>query len=212
MMIIRTEKASDYKSIYDFVKNAFETAEVKDGHEQDLVNRLRKSNKYIPELALVAEIESKIIGYIMISKTYVIQEGQRFEGLLLAPLAVDINYRNQKVGSQLIQKATEIAKQMEYKAIFLAGNPAYYNRFGFSPTIDYGIKCSMDIPEELYPNIMVLELFPNALKGIQGIVDLSGEETPEISQEENDLSEEENINISESQNDNDIIHTFTHMQ
>lgn len=101
---------------------------------------------------------------------------------------------------------------MEYKAIFLAGNPAYYNRFGFSPTIDYGIKCSMDIPEELCPNIMVLELFPNALKGIQGIVDLSGEETPEISQEENDLSEEENINISESQNDNDIIHTFTHMQ
>lgn len=47
--------------------------------------------------------------------------------------------------------------------MLLAGNPAYYNRFGFIPTIRHGIKCSVEIPENLLENIMVCELYPQAL-------------------------------------------------
>lgn len=48
-----------------------------------------------------------------------------------------------------------------------AGNPAYYNRFGFVPTIRHGIKCNIKIPENLFENIMV----PQVLDGISGIVE-----------------------------------------
>lgn len=169
-MIIRQENKNDFTTIYQLVRTAFETAEVKDGHEQDLVNELRNSNKYLPELALVAEQDGKIIGYLMITKTNVENESGKVEVLYLAPIAVSIEYRNQKVGSELIDSAMKKAHDLGFKAVFLAGNPAYYNRFGFVPTIRYGIKCSIEVPEELFENIMVCELYPQALNGISGIV------------------------------------------
>lgn len=170
-MIIRQENINDYNIIYQLVKTAFETAQVKDGHEQDLVNGFRNSNKYIPELALVAEFDGKTAGYIMLTKTHVDNGAEKFDVLYLAPVAVAIEYRNQKVGSQLIYTALKKAQDMGYKAVFLAGNPAYYSRFGFVPALRYGIKCNIAVPEELLENIMVCELFPQALDGISGIVE-----------------------------------------
>jgi putative acetyltransferase len=171
-MNIRQENKNDYEAIYNFVKTAFETAKVKDGHEQDFVNTIRNSGNYIPELALVAEDENEIIGHIMLSRTYVENKDKdkKFEVLYLAPVSVLLKRRNQGIGSKLIYESFKRAREMRYKAVFLAGDPAYYNRFGFVPTIKHNIKCSLEIPEELYENIMVCELVPDALNGISGIV------------------------------------------
>lgn len=76
-MIIRQENKNDFEKIYQLVKTAFETAEVKDGDEQDFVNELRSSNHYIPELAFVAELDGEIIGYIMMTQTYVEHETEK---------------------------------------------------------------------------------------------------------------------------------------
>lgn len=169
-MNIRQENKNDYEAIYDFVKTAFETAKVKDGNEQDFVSSIRRSGNYIPELALVAEDKNEIVGHIMLSKTYVENEDKKFEVLYLAPVSVLLKRRNQGIGSKLIYESFKRARQMGYKAVFLAGDPAYYNRFGFAPTIKHNIKCSLEIPEELYENIMVCELVPDALDGIFGVV------------------------------------------
>lgn len=170
-MNIRQENKNDYEAIYNFVKTAFETAKVKDGNEQDFVNSIRCSDNYIPELTLVAEDRGEIIGHIMLSKTYVENEDKElFEVLYLAPVSVLLERRNQGIGSKLIYESFRRAKKMGYKSVFLAGDPAYYNRFGFVPTIKHNIKCSLEIPEELYENIMVCELVPDALDGISGIV------------------------------------------
>ena len=67
-MIIRQEHNKEFHSIYALVKAAFESAEHADGNEPDLVNALRKSDSYIPELSLVAEIDGKIVGHIMFTK------------------------------------------------------------------------------------------------------------------------------------------------
>jgi hypothetical protein len=55
---------------------------------------------------------------------------------------------------------------MGYKAIIIYGDPEYYKRFGFNESKQYGITKK----DKKYPvALLVLELFPNALNGIEGI-------------------------------------------
>ena len=77
-MIIRQEKPSDFPAIYDLVKVAFQTGKVSNGLEQDYVNQLRASGNYIPQLALVAEEDGKLVGHIMLTKTYVSLDNSKF--------------------------------------------------------------------------------------------------------------------------------------
>ena len=169
-MIIRQEKLSEFQYIYDFVRVAFETAKVSNGKEQDFVNKLRASGRYIPELALVAEKNTKIIGHIMLTKTCVATSNSKFDALLLAPLSVRLDYRKRGVGSNLVNRSFELAKNLGYKAVFVVGDPAFYGRFGFEPSALFGIKHVPAIPEQF---IMVLELTAGALAGITGTVTLT---------------------------------------
>ena len=83
-MIIRQETEKDFKEIYNLVKIAFETAKVSNSKEQDYVSELRAGKNYIPELALVAEQEDRIIAHIMLTKFYIqTDKGNKKESLLL---------------------------------------------------------------------------------------------------------------------------------
>jgi len=169
-MNIRQENQDEFKQIYDLVKVAFQTAKVSDGKEQDFVERLRKSSNYIPELALVAEVNQQLIGHIMLTRSYISNCGHRTETLLLAPVSVVLEYRNKGVGSKLIRRSFELARSAGYKSIVLVGDPSYYSRFGFRKSVDFGIRCLQNIPEEY---VLVCELVPGALNGISGTIDLS---------------------------------------
>ncbi len=164
-MIIRRETPEEFSRIYDLVKVAFQTAKVSNGKEQDFVNQLRSSGNYIPELALVAEEDDKLIGHIMLTKTYIVNRSNKFETLLLAPLSVALEYRNKGVGSGLIREDFKLAAEMGYTSVLLVGDPAYYHRFGFKSAVDFGIRHTLDIPDE---NVMACELVPNALHEISG--------------------------------------------
>jgi len=167
-IIIRQEKPEEFSQIYDLVKIAFQTARVSNGKEQDFVNQLRSGGNYIPELALVAEDNSKFVGHIMLTKTCIINDGNKFETLLLAPMSVKLEYRNKGIGSKLIQESFKRAREMAYRSVVLIGNPAYYHRFGFKTAANFGVKSKYDIPDEY---VMVCELVPDALKGIHGAAD-----------------------------------------
>ena len=156
---VRQEREAEFPAIYELIRTAFATAEVSDGDEQDFANRLRIHGNYIPELALVAECQGKLIGHIMLTRTVVTQDdGTPYEALMIAPLSVVLDYRNQGVGSA-------------YRAAFLCGNPAYYGRFGFKAIGEYGIR-QAGLPEELAPYFMVHELIPGSLKSVHGTIDL----------------------------------------
>lgn len=166
-LTIRQENEKDFKQIYNFVKDAFKTAKVSDGHEQDFVNQLRASENYIPNLALVAEVDNQIIGHIMLTRYTVQDEDHVHEVLLLAPLAVGLNDRHQGVGSKLIKKSFKLAREMGYTAALLVGDPAYYHRFGFKTSTDFGITCLNKIAPH---NVQACELVENALANIKGTV------------------------------------------
>lgn len=167
-MKIRKETKEEFAQIFNFVESVFQTAKVSNGLEQDFVNQLRSSSNYIPELALVAKENDKIIGHIMLTKTYIIIGGSKFEALLLAPLSVAFEHRNTGVGTKLIHESFELAKAMGYTAVFLIGDPAYYHRFGFKSSVEFGVTQLHNIPDEY---VMACELVPNALLGVSGIIE-----------------------------------------
>ena len=103
---IRQEQPSDYKIIHKVVKKAFESTEHSDGNEQELVIMLRKSEAYIPELSLVAEIDSSIVGHIMFTRAKVGDKSV----LALAPLSVLPEYQNKGIGKVLISAGHHTAK------------------------------------------------------------------------------------------------------
>ena len=66
---IRQEKKRDYTTVHNLIKAAFANMQESDHKEHLLVERLRRSDAFIPELSLVAETQNgTIVGYILLTK------------------------------------------------------------------------------------------------------------------------------------------------
>ena len=161
-MTIRAEQPADYDSIYLVVKNAFETAEQSDGNEHNLVNSLRQSNAFIPELSLVCEINGQIVGHIMFTKLQI--DGHT--GLALAPLSVLPHYQRQGIGTSLILEGHKIAQTLGYSYSVVLGSEKYYPRIGYLPAETFDIRPCFEVPGK---NFMAYKLYENAPL-ISGIV------------------------------------------
>ncbi len=161
-MNIRQEQKDDYAAVYNVVKTAFETAEKSDGNEAELVEVLRKSNSYIPELSLVAVENGRIVGHILFTKAYV---GEHVV-LALAPLSVLPQYQRKGIGFALIREGHRIAKNMGFDYSVVLGYPSYYPKSGYAPASIYGIKAPFDVPDESF---MAVKLNDRA-KYIEGVI------------------------------------------
>lgn len=161
-MIIRKELPIDYKTVYSVIKSAFENAEHSDGNEQDLVNALRTSTAFIPELSLVAEINKKIVGHIMFTEIQIMNSIE----LALAPLSVLPEYQRKGIGTALITEGHKIAKDLGYNYSVVLGSEKYYPKNGYLPAGKFGIKPPFEVPSE---NFMIYKIREDAPK-ISGVV------------------------------------------
>ena len=166
--IIRQERIADYKSVFQLLERAFENDLHSDHSEQFLVERLRKSSSFIPELSLVAEIQGIVIGHILLTPIKIKDDQNEFESLALAPVSVLPEYQNKGIGGQLIIKAHERARELGFRSVALIGHESYYPRFGYEPAVKFGIKFPFDVPVE---NCMVVELVPKGLDRVKGMVE-----------------------------------------
>ncbi len=171
---IRPEKETDFGPIRELVKEAFSTVPESEGDEQDFVDEMRRHRGYIPELALVAERNGGLVGYVMLTETVVEGAARGGPVLLLAPLCVSPRRQSRGVGAALIHEAFKRAVALGYDAVFLAGDPEYYRRFGFHATARYGIRHRMPVPDKY---IQARELVPGALEGRGGTIILTGHTT-----------------------------------
>lgn len=168
---IRAEITKDHPIVYDLIKTAFKTAKVADGNEQDFYATLKKGARFIADLALVAEKDGQIVGQVLLSHFNIAcADGTSHPSLLLAPIAVKKEHRNQNVGAVLIHAGFERAHALGFDSIFLVGDPAYYSRFGFRPAADFLIHCIDDIPAKY---VQAIELTPHALKHAAGTIDFN---------------------------------------
>jgi putative acetyltransferase len=162
MVSIRPEKSEDCQSIYNVNKLAF-NGEV----EAKLVNNLRKTKGFIPELSLVAIKGDEVIGHILFSIIHIQTDTKNIPVLALAPMAVLPKHQKQGIGSMLVREGLTKCKDLGYGVVILVGHPDYYPRFGFTPARKKGLKLPFDAPNEAF---MVYEIIPQALMGIKGTV------------------------------------------
>lgn len=172
-MNIRKEDNKDHKEVFKLIENAFQDEQYTDHKEQFLVERLRNSEAFVPELSLVAEIDDQIVGYVLLTKIKIIDSNSKeTSSLALAPVAVLKKYQGMGIGGNLIRKAHEIARELNFGSIILLGHENYYPKFGYQMTKKYGIKLPFDVPDE---NCMLIELHDNALQNVHGTVEYPAE-------------------------------------
>ena len=159
MLEITKENKIDYKNICNLVFESFKNAEHTDGNEHILVEKLRKSPCYVPDLSLVAKINKEIVGYIMFTKIKI----ETCVELALAPLAVLPKYQNKGIGTALVTNGHRIAKNLGYNVSVVLGNKKYYSKFGYEESIKYNIFAPFDIPNE---NFMAYKFTDKKVCGI----------------------------------------------
>ena len=146
-LVIRPERTSDYPAIAAVVRAAF----VRHPDEVALfVERIRASEHFIPELALVVEDASGVIAHAMLSWVGV-EVGSRERILNLTPMSVRPDRQRIGVGTRLIWEALGRAEAAGEPAVLVEGIPDYYPRFGFEPAIPLGfVSPSPSIPSEAF--------------------------------------------------------------
>lgn len=165
---IRQETEADRKAVGRVVLAAFAGISESDQSEHLLIDRLRRSDQFIPELSLVAEIDDQIVGHILLSIIHVVEGTQRHPSLALAPVSVHPEYQGRGIGARLITAAHDKARQMGFGSVILLGHAEYYPRFGYRKASEYGIRLPFDVPDE---NCMAVELIPGSLAGVVGRVE-----------------------------------------
>jgi putative acetyltransferase len=77
----------------------------------------------------VAEEESQLTGVVIYTLAF--RDGVAI-GYHLAPVAVHPNFQRRGVGSELIETSLNLPP-ISAASVFVLGDPAYYERFGFAP-------------------------------------------------------------------------------
>jgi predicted N-acetyltransferase YhbS len=162
---IRPEIPSDYFDTEYITKKAFWNKHQLGCDEHYLVHKLRNDESFIPELSHVAEVNGKIVGCIMYSKSYIINNNEKTEILTFGPLSVDPDYQGIGIGKTLIEETFKLAKKLNYRAVIIFGEPKYYPKVGFKTCDNFSITT---IDGKNFDAFLGYELFPNSLKNITG--------------------------------------------
>jgi predicted N-acetyltransferase YhbS len=167
-IILRLEEEKDFSIVEDLTREAFWNVHCPGAEEHLLVHNLRNTDVFIKKLDFVALNNNQIVGNIMYANSTVKNNDLEYTVLTFGPVSVLPEYQNKGIGGKLINHTIKLSKEMGYKGIIIYGDPEYYKRFGFKESKEYKITNK----EKKFPAaLLVLELYPNALNGIEGIFD-----------------------------------------
>lgn len=136
-----------------------------------LVEEIRAKRFYLPGLDLMmADENGEVIGYAMFSRFHL--EGKYEDRLLiLTPVAVKTALQRQHISKEILEYGFERAREMGFEAVIVEGNPANYRARGFETAAEHGILPGRTVHLPAIECLMVKELVPGALEGINGTVE-----------------------------------------
>lgn len=118
--------------------------------EAELVDKLRDTEGFVPQLCLVADNSGVILGHVMFTRV-TLESDPPVKVLALAPVSVYPAYQKRGIGSALIRRGLAIADERGEPLVVVLGHPEYYPRFGFVPASSLGIESPWpDIPDDAF--------------------------------------------------------------
>jgi len=80
--------------------------------------------------SIVAEHDGEIVGHVMVSPIR-LEPNVGLRCIAIGPIGVEPHLQLRGIGTKLMNEVIDRAREDEYDAILLLGNPGYYHRFGF---------------------------------------------------------------------------------
>lgn len=174
---IRPETPKDYKDIVSLVIRSFsEGTPYSDGTDIiALIEEIRVSEYYIPELSFVAELDGKIVGHFLFSRFPLssTKEGGHINTdaiAMLAPVSVHADHFHQHVGKTMLTLGIQKVKEFGFKGITVEGDYHFYNQVGFRTSSEFGIYPTSGFPMQEPRCMMCQETSEGSLKDIGGYV------------------------------------------
>jgi putative acetyltransferase len=131
MLTIRPEASADHGAIATITERAFGRPV-----EARMIEDVRESDGYVPELSMVAEENGELVGHVLLS--YVgLEDGRRL--LALGPIAVRPDRQGKGIGGSLVRAGLAAADERGEPLVLLLGHPTYYPRFGFTSASAMGL-------------------------------------------------------------------------
>jgi putative acetyltransferase len=153
MIELRLAEASDHEGVFAVEQAAFGGLD-----EARLVERLRENDEV--DFECVARAHGSVVGHILFSPLLLSRDEETLRGSALAPLAVLPEWQRKGVGSALVRMGLEFCASRGAQAVVVVGEPAYYERFGFSSEMGRLIVAPFE-----YPYLQAVELEEGALAG-----------------------------------------------
>lgn len=120
-LIVRAQTPAEATAVHKVVAAAFNR-----DSEANLVTLIESRDQVL--ISLVACLADEVIGHVLVSPITLEIPG-KFGGV--APLSVLPRYQGKGVGGQLMHEMMAQCRELALDALFLLGNPRYYQRFGF---------------------------------------------------------------------------------
>lgn len=126
-MIVRAEEDEDRAAIHSVTEAAFDGHPHSDGSEPAIIERLRQAG--VLSASFVAEDDGAVIGHIAFSPVRIESGAEGWFGL--GPISVLPAWQGRGIGSSLMEKGLDWLKETGAAGCVLAGDPHFYERFGF---------------------------------------------------------------------------------
>ncbi len=134
---IRETIAEDFAKVLSLYPLAFPDEELR-----PVVSALMEGEYDV--LSMAAFESDELVAHVLFTRFDQPQQGQRCA--LLAPLGVIPSHQKKGLGSLIVRAGLEQLTELSVGAVFVLGDPTYYQRFGFEP--DRQVLPPYPIPQE----------------------------------------------------------------
>ncbi|MEU3983759.1 N-acetyltransferase [Streptomyces sp. NPDC026672] len=161
-MLIRRETPADVSAVHAVTAAAFAKPRTPVPAEATLLDELRACDAWLPELSLVAlGDEGQVVGHVLCTRGHV----GTAPVLGLGPLSVHPDHQRRGVGLALVHTVLGAADALGEPLVALLGSPAYYGRYGFRTSTEYGITAP-DPSWGQYFQVRTLTAHTPSLRGV----------------------------------------------